>query len=603
MLMTDITRESHKDTLRRILLAGAVAIAAGLLYIPTLQSGFIWDDVNLILKPLSLGDNPYSFLFGGVTYYRPVLRLSNALDFSLWHLNPIGYHVTNIVLYMINSVLVFMVSHRLLKYKVRPSESIEEEGDWDSRISLLSLCAAIVFVVHPIHIESVAWISGRTDILTTLFFLLAFLSYLVYEREVKSEALVLCNLFFLFSLFSKENGIAFIGIVIIYGLVTRMPGKKMLLSIGSLTVVALIYFMMRKGFVLIEKLTTTPGTKKAFFALSFSITGFFKTLFMGIGYYIEKLIVPFNLSLIPRFPQNPAYVILFFLPIVICVFLYRTGRKIEFFLVTWIFIALSPSVLIMFSKVAAPIADRYLYLPSVGFCIVLALLLSDKKKEIIYTTFAVIIGIYSVIFLIRVQDWKDHTTIWAKTVQQNPYSITARINYGSALLRKGDIADAKKEFLLALKQKRASESEATIIFESLAHAEFKEENYRKAERYLLYAIKIKPRKAIIYNSLGLVYYKMARVSENDKERIDLLHKAISNYQKSSELSSNYMMPRYNIALCYVMLGNFERAIQHFDRVMEMDPQSKEAKNAARFIYLLTGPEKERVYELMKGDIG
>jgi tetratricopeptide (TPR) repeat protein len=230
-------------------------------------------------------------------------------------------------------------------------------------------------------------------------------------------------------------------------------------------------------------------------------------------------------------------------------------------------------------------------------------LLSDKKKEVIYTTFAIIIVVYSITSMVRLKDWRDHTTIWAKTVQQNPYSATARINYGSALLRKGNIADAKKEFLLALEEKRVSESEAAIVFESLAHVEFKEENYKKAERYLLYAIKIKPRKAIAYNSLGLVYYKMARLPEKDDKREDLLFKAISNYERSSELSPEYMMPMYNIALCYVMLGEFEQAIKYFEKVMAMDPQSKEAKNAARFIHLLTGPEKERIYELMQGDIG
>ena len=183
---------------KNIALALSVIIitASCLIYLPTLSSGFLWDDIQLISYPQRVGDNPYAFFFVGGVYYRPLIHLSMNFDYSIWHLNPVGYHITNVVLHTANSILVFFLCFYLFRFSFANLKDSPAELNNHIRVIATSLLAAVLFALHPIHTESVAWISGRTDILTTFFFLLAFISYLTYENEGRPISLFLSGFFF-----------------------------------------------------------------------------------------------------------------------------------------------------------------------------------------------------------------------------------------------------------------------------------------------------------------------------------------------------------------------------------------------------------------------
>ena len=173
-----------------------IIIASCLIYLQTLPSGFLWDDIHLISHPLRVGGNPYAFFFGGEVYYRPLIHLSMNFDYSIWHLNPVGYHITNVVLHTANSILVFFLCFYLFRFGFANLKDSPAELNNHIRVIATSLLAAVLFALHPIHTESVAWISGRTDVLTTFFFLLAFISYLTYENEGRPISLFLSGFFF-----------------------------------------------------------------------------------------------------------------------------------------------------------------------------------------------------------------------------------------------------------------------------------------------------------------------------------------------------------------------------------------------------------------------
>ena len=187
----NITNKKLISFLSAIIVLSSIAI-----YLPTLSSGFLWDDLQLVTHPLHIGNNPYAFFFGGEVYYRPLVHLSMNLDYNIWHLNPVGYHITNITLHSANALMVFFLCLYLLMNGFSDFKKSSPQASNTNHIITTSFIAALFFALHPIHSESVAWISGRTDLLATFFFLLAFISFLSYEKEGRSISLFLSSFFF-----------------------------------------------------------------------------------------------------------------------------------------------------------------------------------------------------------------------------------------------------------------------------------------------------------------------------------------------------------------------------------------------------------------------
>ena len=576
-----------KSTYKNILfLSSIVAASSVLIYIPTLKSGFIWDDVQLTTSPFRMGQNVYSFFYGGGVYYRPLLHLSMAIDHSLWNLSPSGYHLTNIILQTLNSLLVFLTGFYFLKNKNLGIDTEDAGGIYFRNPLVLSFAAAMIFAFHPIHTESVAWISGRTDMLSTLFFLLAFLSWLIYEREGKSAALVLSSIFFLFSLFSKENAIAFIGVVFVYGLFTGMPKKKIAYSLAALFFVSVLYFILRHGGG--GGITASSGPGEAFFNPGITIKGFLNALSMGTGYYIEKLLLPFNLNLVPSIPGNPIYLLFFLLPFMLGGILWFKGRRLEAFLIAWIIITLSPSFLILFvQKTAAPLGERYLYLPSVGFAILLPLMIARMKIRVLPLILLLgIVAVFAVSTNDRLKDWKNNLTLWADTVQKSPDSANAHINYGQALLEKGEINRAKDEFLPLLKGKKLSFQQKSTLLVLLGKSELNMGNYDKSREYLLLSLESDPKNVLAYNILGVLYITLSGSADITAEKSrEYLEQAIEYFQKAMELAPKLTLPRFNLGLCYLKLDDLEKAKKYFYSVIESDPKGELSAQALQFLFV------------------
>lgn len=570
-----------------VLLIILVSCISFVIYLKALQSEFVWDDVQLITHPLNIKNNPYSFFLGGGIYYRPILSLFMLIDFSFWHLNPIGYHLTNILLHIINSLLVFILSFYLLKNnQISKTENIANIRFFEKPF-IVSLLASILFAVHPIHTESVAWISGRTDILSTLFLLLAFLSFATYEKEDKKISLFLTGFFFLFSLLSKENGIALIGVVFIYGLIKKMSPKKLLLSLFVLFTVFLLYLFLRHGGGYVE-FTANPGSKEAFFSSGISINNFFKILFLGIGLYFQKLTIPLNLNLLPEIPSSSIYYIIFLLPFILGTIFYIKKIKTEVFLLAWIIITLLPSLSILYTQITpAPIGERYLYMPSVGFCILVPLILfrSHLKKLSLIFLLGLIIS-FSIFTYQRVQVWKNDLTLWEDTVRKNPHSVTAITNYGYSLMKNKEYDKAKEQFITALKQKRMSYAQISTILNLLGVQSMEQKHFQEAEEYFLKALKADFKNSTVYNNLGYLYLQMSDKENSSVSQKELIEKAIINFDKALVFSPNFLPPKFNKALCFLKKKDYEKAEYYFNLVVQSDPLHKLSQDSLQFLLFI-----------------
>ena len=186
------------------LLPGAIAAAITfLVFLPALSGGFVnWDDQryvyeNALIRSIDLAFIKTIFTTIQVSNFHPLTMLSYAVDFAIWGENPLGYHLENVILHAINTFFAGLLAVRL----------VEARGKHDSSfVFIASLATALFFGLHPMHVESVAWISEKKDVLSGLFFILSLLAYLRYHRNRSFSAYALCFAFFILALLEQAHG-------------------------------------------------------------------------------------------------------------------------------------------------------------------------------------------------------------------------------------------------------------------------------------------------------------------------------------------------------------------------------------------------------------
>ena len=418
-------------------------IAAILVFSNTFENPFIWDDQYLIVDNVyikSFKNIPYFFSidywknFGVETsgQYRPLRSLSFAGDFYLWKLNPAGFHLTNLLLHILNVILIYF-----LIFKLTASESI-------------SFLTALFFAVHPIHTESVTWIKNRQDLLACLFFLSALLFFIKsrLSRKVGSGIILyfLALFSFLLALYSKEMAISLPLILGAYTLLFYSPSEY------KAGFVKILPFLALAGFYLLFKKYILGALISAEHAYKIDIYPHILVVIKTIGYYLYLLIAPFNLCAdhaftIPKSFFTPAVflpaLLLCVLPLILARGYFRLkspGFKrdtahLKLFLlgILWIFLTLLPVSNIIFLA-RRPIAEQRLYIPSLGFCILLALMVrrftaSEKRsisgrilKYLAVTFFIFLLLLYSFTAFWRNFDWQSPLYFWSRTLKASPHS-------------------------------------------------------------------------------------------------------------------------------------------------------------------------------------
>ncbi|MBF0563870.1 MAG: hypothetical protein HQK89_01375 [Nitrospirae bacterium] len=615
------TATTGKGVFTSHLLAALVAFTVTfLVYSPTLRSGFVWDDAHTIKESLVFDkSNPYSFLFSGGTYYRPAVFLTFYLDRALWGTQPQGFHLSNVLLHSFNALLVYAI-WAYLPYcapgtRTLPSGGLEQSGQGleplDRRVEPLGqkfvprlstilppLAASLFFSLHPVNSEAVAWISGRTDVLATFFFLLAFFCILVYEVEKKDAILFCVFVLSLFSMMSKENGASFVILFLCYASSAGWDGKKLVKGIYFVVAAVVVYVLLRIGAGSVPDLFSTSGGK-SFFYPGMTRLSVVQSMVYATGYYVGKLLVPTNLNLLPQFTGNPANVLFYLVLLLAAAMLYLKRRRWELFFVAWVAVTLLPSLLIAFSGVAYPVGERYMYLPSVGYAFLLsfALFSNVKVKTASVLSFLLILS-FGFCLAGRIGVWQNELALWASAANGNPASATARTNYGVALLMAKDYVKAEKELNAALIIDVDGYVQLSILYDALANvaivnadskstgkenrgienSQMGQNRLELAEKYLYLSIKTDPNNIDAYNNLGCLYIqKSGRLSgERKKEKEELLLASLRVFNHALSIDPGSLKIKFNMGISYLKLNDTGNAIKTFTSVVEADPGSEEA---------------------------
>ena len=525
-----------------------ILAVTALSYANSLQNQHVFDDLLLIAENRELSgieNIPHHLLSGRIlAYYRPMRAISYALDYTLnrefwhrfarhqWHhrgLVPLGYHVSNVFYHMVTAVLVYLVICQL------------------SLSARAAFIGATLFALHPVHTESVTYISGRRDILVTLFYLAGFYFFLRYRLTKRLLSIAAAFLMYLLSLGSKEMGVTLPGLFIAYDLAKNFRHSESSISSGywkalfasakkSFMQSSVLYSLAFLGFAAYscyKVFLKSPSLQSAYYGDSTVTT--FLTVGRILVHYIKLLVFPirlnadysynaFPLSVSWYDPSTFASFVALLLLGYLALKLMVTHKKIAFG-IAWFFITLLPVCHIIPHHEL--LAEHYLYLPSVGFCLVAALtaeraMAAGRHTVLLTACFFAVVALFSFRIWDRNKDWSDSLTLYQKTITTAPQCARAHNNLGNALAKEGRLEEAVSAY----------------------------------ER----ALAIKPSYTDARNNLGIVY---ARNGDVDG--------AITEYKKVLRLTPNHTRAHYNLANAYRKKGLLDQAVAAYEKALEIKP--------------------------------
>lgn len=400
-----------------------IVLAGFAVYYNSLSNGFVFDDESVILGDKSLtelSNIPKYFIasegFHKVIgrYYRPVVSVTYNLDYAIWGLKPFGFHLTNVIIHVINSLL--FLKFLLLLFK-------DKNGSF-SKSRLIALSAgALIFAVHPIRTEAVAWVSGRTDSLFFTFFILAFIYFLKFEVSKSVKHIVLLSLFYILSLLSKEMAITFPVLVILFDVIVNKRYNYNSLHRNVriyivLTGISILFFILR-WYILKD----VPQRESYFYFYGKDIVTVIATMLQTIPLYAKLSVIPSGLlyhyngylpyiySLLDIKVLLAAAFIFFMIVIAI---IYSKRLPMFAFSILLFFIALIPVMNIV--PTMNFMAERFLYMPAIFLSIIISMLIlhydAARFRKILLTLSFVAVILFSYITVSRNADWKDNDTLF-----------------------------------------------------------------------------------------------------------------------------------------------------------------------------------------------
>jgi tetratricopeptide (TPR) repeat protein len=566
----------------------AVAALTFVSFIPALTNGFThWDDNiyvtdNPLIASLSWGNLKAIFTTSHYGVYVPLTMVSYSLEYAVFGKNPAAFHTTNVVLHAVNAGLVFWLFFLLFG------------GNGPA-----AFVAAALFGVHPLRVESVAWIAERKDLLCGLFFLMSLISYRRYGESGNRRLLRRSLLLFLCSLLSKPMALTlpFVLLLMDYLASGRLTRKAWTEKIP--------FFALSLVFAVIALLANQPGDVPpgAVAGASLLAAGLHKAVLavFSTAFYTVKTLLPFKLAAVYPYTDSTAGLspaLLYASPVILAllaaalVFALRRSRKIVFGL-AFFFLTLVPILQLVSLPGNTIVADRYTYIPGLGLAFLAGVLLTsvfaNKLKPArlaLPVLFAGIILAFSASTFARCRVWRDDRSLWSDVLKKYPDVAVAHDKYGLVLAGDGDQEAAVEEYgraialdgayagaynnravaLRRLKRYDQAAADYAKVIElnpSFADAIYNYGNLyqeigRNEKAVELYGLAIQrnPKSAPIYNNRGLSY-----IALND------LEKARADFSKALEIDPAFDLPRVNRGILLVQLGRYAEALEDLDAVV------------------------------------
>jgi len=505
---------------------------------PSIRYDFTnWDDRGLVLgnsviRSLSPSNIARMFTPRAGGTYQPVRLLSYAIDYKLAGYSQWIYHLHNILLYLLNILLVYLI---LSHFFDRKYASI----------------GAFLFGFLPVHIEAVVWVAARKEVLSGLFFFLAIYLYILFRKEKNGWFFVLSIISSFLAILSKPSTIVLPGMLFLYDVALserKFSRTNFILYIPYLfpAILAGVYFIL------------LAGTQS-----SFHTGGFIQTFFLEFyiaARYILNLVFPYHL--LPRYIVSAPVsfldwriifgIVFAIVSIYLLLFTYKKNRKI-FFALGWFYVGLIPVFNIV--PISTLMADRYIYISSFAYPFALCVLLGRSKglRRFVYPVFGLLLVWYAFSFVRMEKVWRNSESLWSYVISVDPDHPLAHNNLGMVYVEEKEYELAIPHFKAALKSMPKYKS----AFTNLSGAYLESGRYSDAIFWGEKAMHLFPDDPKIIFNLGNAY---ARAGEPEK--------AIPLYRKLLEMKPNDVDVLVNLGIVYTYAGDWEKAAAHFQRMLD-----------------------------------
>jgi len=570
---------------QRIIFLTALSLLTVIIYLPGLYGSFLnWDDNEYVVENFLLRDMNWANIKAIFTdyfhgHYHPLTLISLMIDFRIGGLDPRTYHLTNLIIHLLNTVLVFLLIRKLTKK------------------DLIAVIAATLFAIHPMNVESVTWITERKNLLMGFFFLVSLLQYLKYIDSFKSRHFYLSFFWFMIAVLSK--GVAIVLPLVLFGIdylyKRNLLERKVFFEKIPFLIVAALF-----GLVAIN---ANVGNSISF--------GYYPDVMERIIYsnyafafYIYKLIFPFNLSALYPYPHTIyselpwfyyAFLPALLLFITFIIILVRKNQRLLVFGLS--FFLINIILLLKFHDVPSGdyiIADRYVYLAGIGLFLSIGVLLEritgafkTSKIPLIIVLLVITVGL-GFLSNRRVVVWSDSFLLWDDVLSKYPYVTTALNNRGSIKVEAGDFEGGMDDLLQAIKYDSLSFRSYMNI--GLIHSQ--KENYEQAIIEFDNSLEINPLNPEAYWHRGFAKFKILdyKSAINDYTAAIYynpdnnnyyffrgnafadygdLESAVEDYTKTIELNQYHAKAWFIRGMAYIELGEREKGCENLERSLSL----------------------------------
>lgn len=591
--------------LRQFLSLIIIILWVSLTFLPALKGEFLnWDDHAHVVNNSAVRNFDVAKMFYECVQkiYIPLTSLSFAVEHKFFGDHPFGYRLDNLILHVLNSILVYFFALRL---------GLGLAG---------ALISALLFGVHPMRVESVAWITERKDLLYAFFYLLSLLMYLRYlTTDNKKEMFTSFALGFL-SLLAKPMALS-LPVVLI---VLDWFKKRKLAGIVWREKILLVLVFAPAVWMTYQWHVRNPVQNIAEASITWIWT---------FNFYLWKFFVPRDLSAIYQFPEpadltNPIHVFSLMSFACVLLLLYRF-RKNHWLVFAMLFYLGSIFFLLRFdeTKDINIVADRFMYLPSLGICLLAGAFIEDvlrrnskheQVRPVVFLIACAVIGILSLQSIKQVNVWNNSVTLWTRVIEKYPQQFIAYNDRAVAFISRGRNDLALNDYAAILKfdpDNADAHYNRGLLLQKLgrhagAIADFDE------------VIKKYPRYERVYNSRGKSYEIMGRddlaVADytqavtvtpayvdayiqrgNVFNRRGLLDKAFKDYLRVLEINPQHARALNNCAAIYAKLQNEKKAFEYVNRAIVLDPSYADAFYNRSVLYHQKGEEEKSAADVKR----
>ncbi len=551
--------------------AVAIIIITIIVYYPSLKGDFLWDDDLFLTENRLIKDDNGLSLFWFTTEapdYFPLTSTTLWIEWRLWGKNPLGYRITNLILHITNSLLLWLLLHKL-------------------KIPLPWL-AGLLFAIHPVNVESTAWITERKNLVSMIFYLLSLISFTKFEESEKRYLYILSLFTFLLALLGKTSVVMLPLVLLFFSWWKKgnAPLKEIRLYIPFFLlslILGLVTVWFQYNRAIGDDIVRTDNLLSRL-----SIAG------IALWFYLYKALLPFHLSFVYREWSIDEREILSYIPGILFVLsMYilwlkrKTWGRPFFFAVGLFSINLFPVLgffNIYFMRYS-PVADHWQY-----FSIAAIIALATGGGSTLFRRipslyrYAVILPV-AVAILLSVLTWnrtkafRDVESLWKDTLHKNPNAWMAYNNLGLHHARQGKTEEAISLYVKSLEIK----PDHWEAYNNIGIAMMKKGNLKEAEQHLRKALIHKPNSRDVLNNLGVTLLKQERLEE-----------AAQYFRRILSDNPGYIEAMINLGNTLLKSGSIDEAIDSYTKAMNIDPRNPELNNNLGKAFEIKGKPEDAV---------